>query len=63
MATNLADDHVAIKARMDKIQAERAAALAGEPAKADVTEPVNNYVAPEWPTMYGVYQAPDDFMG
>ncbi len=40
-------------------QSERVAAVAGEPVSADVpeTKPI------DWPTMYGVYQAPDDYMG
>ncbi len=52
--TKIADEYADIKARLDAIRAERDAQ--GKPAP----EPVKPI---DWPTMYGVYQAPDDFMG
>ncbi len=50
----IADEYADIKARLDAIRAERDAQGKPEP------EPVKPI---DWPTMYGVYQAPDDFMG
>ncbi len=57
--TKLADDYADIKARLEEIQSARVTAIVGESVSADVpeTKPI------DWPTMYGVYQAPDDFMG
>ncbi len=57
--TKLADEYADIKARLEEIQLERVEAVAGKSVSADVPEakPI------DWPTMYGVYQAPDDFMG
>ncbi len=52
--TKIADEYADIKARLDAIRAERDAQGKPEP------EPVKPI---DWPTMYGVYQAPDDFMG
>ncbi len=67
--TYAADDHAAIKARLDQIKSERVTTIAGEPAKADVPEPdhtksyadvLGNLAAGPF---YGGYQAPDDYMG